>query len=57
MHRVLKRILRKEGLSSEQAPDPAKWKSFLDKIEQFFVSSDEDRYLLERSLEISSREM
>ncbi|WP_456451417.1 EAL domain-containing protein [Hydrogenimonas sp.] len=57
MHRVLKRILKKSRLSPEEAPDAAKWRQFLEKVDETFVSNDEDRYLLERSLDISSKEM
>ncbi|WP_457595901.1 putative bifunctional diguanylate cyclase/phosphodiesterase [Hydrogenimonas sp.] len=57
MHRLLHRILKKSGLSPDSPPDPQKWRDFLERVERSFVSSDEDRYLLERSLEISSREM
>src|SRR3954462_8520225 len=57
-HRLLDRQLRKLGLTSE-APPPslAAWSALLDRISATYEESDEDRYLLERSLSISSREM
>ena len=58
LHRLLDRQLRKLGLTSE-APPPslAAWSALLDRISATYAESDEDRYLLERSLSISSREM
>lgn len=57
MHRLLRRILKKSDLSAEAIPSLEEWRKFLEKIDQTFVSNDEDRYLLERSLDISSKEM
>ncbi|WP_201351802.1 sensor domain-containing protein [Hydrogenimonas urashimensis] len=57
MHRLLRRILKKSGLSPDTVPSIEGWKKFLDKLDETYISHDEDRYLLERSLEISSQEM
>lgn len=58
MHRLLKRQLIKAGLAENQAPEDLEaWKSFLKSVENVYVQAEEDRYLLERSLEISSLEM
>jgi len=57
MHRLLKRILKKTGIDPREVPGKEAWNRFLNKLDAVFVSSDEDRYLLERSLEISSQEM
>ena len=57
MHRLLRRILKKSGLSVDRVPSSEGWSKFLEKVDETFVSNDEDRYLLERSLEISSKEM
>ena len=57
MHRLLRRLLKKSGLDAREVPKPQEWRDFIDRLDDIFVSSDEDRYLLERSLEISSREM
>ena len=55
MHRLLRRILKKSGLSVDTVPTIDGWYRFLEKLDETFVSNDEDRYLLERSLDISSR--
>ena len=57
MHRLLRRVLKKNGLKPDETPSREKWKAFLEKMDEIFVSNDEDRYRSERSLEISSREM
>ncbi|WP_353661288.1 EAL domain-containing protein [Hydrogenimonas sp. SS33] len=57
MHRLLRRLLKKSGLDTVTAPPKEKWLAFLERVDETFASNDEDRYLLERSLEISSREM
>ncbi len=57
MHRLLKRQLRKMGLSLDHPPDKVQWKQLLENISQNYQQADDDRYLLERSLQISSDEM
>ena len=49
MHRLLKRQLKKTGADVDE--------EFLKLVEQTYVDFDEDRELLERSLELSSKEM
>ncbi|WP_005035938.1 GGDEF domain-containing protein [Holophaga foetida] len=56
-HPILKRQLRKLGLTPEEAPDPEKWIQFLERIDKSYIGSDLDRYTLERSLRLSSEEM
>jgi signal transduction histidine kinase len=56
-HRVLRRQLRKCGLSSSTPPTQQQWKQFLNPINQTYQQAEQDRYLLERSLDISSQEM
>jgi signal transduction histidine kinase len=57
-HRLLDRQLRKLGLTNGPSPpSPAAWSALLDRISATYAEADEDRYLLERSLSISSREM
>ena len=57
-HRVLQRQLRKLGLDPDERPatDEA-WPALLDRISRAYDDGDQGRYLLERSLAISSREM
>ncbi len=57
MHRVLKRQLRRLGLSPEGQPGADAWEAFLEVVSAAYEQADEERYLIERSLEISSREM
>ena len=57
MHRVLERQLRRLKLSPERAPTLAEWRELLERIDRTYQQSDQDRYLLERSLNISSAEM
>lgn len=57
-HKTLLRQLDKLGLSPTKMPtNQNEWTEFLKKISNYYVQVDEDRYLLERSIEISSTEM
>ena len=58
MHDILQRQLKRAELSAENVPaHNDAWAAFLKDVDQVYEQSDQDRYLLERSLEISSREM
>ena len=58
MNRVLARQLRRLGLSDSEPPvDPDSWAEFLDRVEAYYRDADRARYLMERSMEISTREM
>ncbi len=57
MHTLLKRQLRRLKLDQDTPPSPEQWKELLDRINRVYQQHDEDRYLLERSLEVSSEEM
>jgi len=57
-HSVLLRQLKRLGLSEKQLPDDTKqWHDFLQRISKTYQQADQDRYTLERSLDLSSREM
>ncbi len=57
-HSVLRRQLRRIGIDDpSEIPDSAAWSDFLERVSQSYENSDEDRYRLERSLDISSMEM
>lgn len=56
-HKTLRRQLRNLELSKSTAPDLPHWVEFLKLVEAVYISQDQDRYLLERSLAISSKEM
>ncbi len=55
---MLERQLRRLGISAQAGPPSAEqWAALLDTVSKTYVSAEEDRYLLERSLDLSSREM
>ena len=56
-HSLLKRQLKKNGLSEDSIPKPETWKEFLGHVEKAYVEADKERYLVERSLQVSSQEM
>lgn len=58
MHRVLTRQLKRLGLGPDLPPrGPEDWGAVLRRISASYHQADQDRYTLERSLNISSREM
>ncbi len=56
-HPILARQLRRLNLSAELPPDTAEWASLLTRIEATYNDADQQRYLVERSLERSLEEM
>ncbi len=58
MNPVLRRQLRRLGLDPETPPeDPELWSALLARVNMFYDNADQSRYLLERSLDLSSKEM
>ena len=58
MNPVLIRQLRRLGLTpGAPPPDPAAWEALLTRVSSFYDGADRSRYLLERALDLSSREM
>ncbi|HVS18829.1 MAG TPA: response regulator [Planctomycetota bacterium] len=58
MHRLLERQLRRLGLADPLAPPDAEhWRALLEHVDRVYAQADDDRYLLERSLDLSSREL
>jgi PAS domain S-box-containing protein len=58
LHPTLARQLRRAGASRSEPPeDPAVWTRILEAASAAYTAADRDRYLTERSLEISSREL
>jgi hypothetical protein len=57
LHQLVKRQLKKFGLDETGPPDVERWGLFLERISQAYSEADRDRYLLERSLAVSSQEM
>ena len=56
-HKTLLRQLNRLGLDEDSLPDAQTWKKLLSIVNASYKAHDEDRYLLERSLEVSSTEM
>src|SRR5687767_11848210 len=57
MHRLLARQLHKLGIDGHVPPTAEQWQAVLERVSGTYDSADRDRYLMERSLEIGSREM
>lgn len=57
LHRTLVRQLKRLKLDPEISPPPAAWRTILDILSATYTENDEERYTLERSVEVSSREM
>jgi diguanylate cyclase (GGDEF)-like protein len=57
-HRDVERLLKRLGLSADRPPvDVAAWSALLDGVSRAYDEADDQRYTLERSLEVSSQEM
>ena len=56
-HRSLLRQLRRLRLEPGRPPDQQQWLELLQLVSTSYRDADEDRYLLERSVEVSSHEM
>ncbi|KTD64845.1 sensor histidine kinase [Legionella spiritensis] len=58
IHKLLKRQLDKTHLSPDKMPDnPENWVDFLSRVNKAYIEAEQERYLHERSMEISSREL
>ena len=56
MHKVLERQLRRIGIG-DGPPTDEQWRTFLSRVDTAYVEADQDRYTLERALDLSSTEM
>lgn len=56
-HKSLLRQLKRNQLSTDAPPNDAQWQKFLDMVSKAYQGYDEERYVVERSLDISSKEM
>ena len=56
-HPLLERLLLKVGATTGEAPSNEVWRHLLSLITRTYHDNDNDRYTLERSIDISSREM
>jgi signal transduction histidine kinase len=58
LHPLLARQLKRLGISpATEVPSLASWNAFLERICKTYTEADQDRYTLERSHTVSSREM
>jgi signal transduction histidine kinase/ActR/RegA family two-component response regulator len=57
MHKVLRRQLGKILADGDAPPSPQQWAALLSRVSRTYADADQDRYMLERSLDVSSREM
>jgi diguanylate cyclase (GGDEF)-like protein len=57
LHRTLLRQLRRLQLSTAAAPSLEAWREFVERVSATYAQSDDDRYTLERAIDISSEEM
>lgn len=58
MHKLLERQLNRLNLGETTLPEtPEQWGELLSRIDNVYSQADKERYSLERSMEISSREM
>lgn len=57
LHPVLARQLRRSAAGVESQPASEDWSRFLEGVNRAYVAADQDRYTLERAIDISSREM
>jgi len=58
IHALLARQLKRVGGSPEQPPARVEdWQQLLERISQFYAGAEQERYLLERALNVSSAEM
>ncbi|MBA2653367.1 MAG: PAS domain-containing protein [Tatlockia sp.] len=58
LHKLLMRQLEKMNISFDELPDELEnWQGLITRINKTYLDTDQERYLLERSIDISSREM
>lgn len=57
LHPTLKRQLKRLGVDETHPPSAEVWPELLTRINKAYQGADQERYVLERSLEISSNEM
>ncbi|MEO8846553.1 MAG: ATP-binding protein [Kofleriaceae bacterium] len=57
LHPLLGRVLRKVGASHDSMPSLDAWRAFLDLVSRTYNEADQDRYTIERAMDVSSSEM
>ncbi len=56
-HPLLQRLLRRVGATTDAPPTLEAWRALQDLVSRTFRDADQDRYTIERAMEISGREM
>ena len=57
LHPLLARQLTRLGIDAHAVPSQEQWRSVLERVARAYQEADQDRYLLERSQDLSSGEM
>jgi PAS domain S-box-containing protein len=57
LHRLLERQLRRLDLEPGAPPNPDAWRELLERISRAYEAIDRERYLVEHSIQVASREM
>ena len=57
LHPVLDRLLKRVGTSRDRVPSPEAWQELIDLVDRTYRDADQDRYTIERAMDISSEEM
>ena len=58
IHKLLKRQLEKANIKSDKKPEnDEQWLEFITRVNNAYIEADQERYINERSMAISSREM
>lgn len=57
LHSLLNRQLKKSRIDEQTCPESEQWQDFLERVNRAYTEADQERYLIERSLMISSQEM
>ena len=58
LHPLLARQLRRLGIDPDGLPhEDERWASLIERVNRSYIEADQERYLLERSLDLSSTEM
>ena len=56
LHRLLRRQLKRLGID-DRPPDPAMWAAVLQHVDRAYCDADRGQQMLERAIDISTREM
>ena len=56
-HPLLARLLRRVGATADAAPSLDVWRALLDVVSRTYRDADQDRYTIERAMDVSGREM